>query len=124
MSKILIIEDDNTLAELLRNTLEHENFDVVIASEAMQGTTLAYDEKPDLILLDLIMPLGGGLTVLRNLKVSTHTNTIPIIVISGTSDMHLINQVKSMDIAGYCEKPFDMKDLIAKIKEIVPKNSD
>ena len=124
MSKILIIEDDNTLAEMLRNALEEEGFGFVVASEAMQGITLAHDEKPDLILLDLIMLLGDGLTVLRNLKISTHTNTIPIIVISGTSDMHLINQVKSMDIAGYCEKPFDMKDLVAKIKEIVPKNSD
>lgn len=119
MSKILIIEDDQSLVMLLTTALESHDFTVVAAYDGLQGTTLAHDEKPDLILLDLIMPLGRGEVTLSNLKKSTHTKKIPIIVISGTSDEHLIAQVKNMGIEAYIAKPFDMNDLVAKIKEIL-----
>lgn len=119
MSKILIIEDDQSLVMLLTTALESSGFTVVAAFDGMQGTTLAHDEKPDLILLDLIMPLGGGLNALKNLKKSTHTSAIPVIVISGTSDVLLIDDVKNMGIEEYIAKPFDINDLIKKIQEVI-----
>jgi DNA-binding response OmpR family regulator len=121
MSKILIIEDDVILTELLRKTLESDHFRVVTAGDGLQGTTLAHNEKPDLILLDLIMPLGGGVVALRNLKISTHTKAIPVVIISGTEDAHLIDQVKSMGIAAFVAKPFTATDLAAKVKAILSK---
>ena len=120
MSKILIIEDDLIMVKLLTTALENDHFTVVAAYDGLQGTTLAHNERPDLIVLDLIMPLGGGITALRNLKMSTHTNMIPIIVISSTSDNCLIEEVKNMDIEIFITKPFNANDLLLKIKEILP----
>lgn len=116
MSKILIIEDDPNMVTLLTTVLEKEGYTVVAANEGMQGTTMAHEEKPDLILLDLIMPLGGGKTALKNIKMSTHTKDIPIIVVSGTADVLLIDDVKEMGITEYISKPFDSKELLEKIK--------
>ena len=121
MSKILIIEDDLNMVKLLTTVLESNHFTVVAAYEGMQGTILAHNEKPDLIILDLIMPLGGGEVALRNLKMSTHTNKIPIIVISGTCDDHLIERVKSQGITAFIAKPFGANDLVSKIKEVLSK---
>lgn len=119
MSKILIIEDDQGMIKLLTTILKSNGFTVVVAYDGLRGTSVAHDEKPDLILLDLSMPLSDGLTTLRNLKMSTHANVTPIIVISGTRDIHLIDQVKNMGIEEFITKPFDRDDLVAKIKAIL-----
>lgn len=121
MSKILIIEDDESMVKLLSNVLEKNNFTIVVASDGLQGTTAAHQETPDLIILDLIMPVGGGETTLSNLKVSPHTKEIPIIVMSGTSDELLKEQVKHMGIKHFFEKPFVMEKMVAKVKEILSK---
>ena len=120
MSKVLIIEDDRNMVTLLTAALESEQFSAIAAFDGMQGVTLAHSEKPDLILLDLIMPLGGGLAALKNLKKSTHTADIPIIVISGTGDVLMIDDVKTIGIEAFFPKPVDHKELIAKIKEVLP----
>lgn len=120
MSKILIIEDDQGMVQMLTAALENDGFEVVATIDGTQGIEVAHNEKPDLILLDLIMPVGGGMSALKNLKVSTHTSMIPVIVISGTSDVLLIDDVKTIGIEAFFTKPFDTNDLIAKIQEILP----
>ena len=119
MSKILIIEDDLAVAALLSKTLESNNFTVICATDGLQGTTLAHNDNPDLIVLDLILPVGDGETVLRNLKISEHTKKIPIIVISATDDEHLIAQVKNQDIVHFFRKPLNPDDLLLKIQEVL-----
>jgi len=121
MKKILIIEDDVNVVTLLTQILENQNFTVISASDSLQGTTIAHQENPDLIILDLILPLGGGETSLRNLKMSTHTKEIPIIVMSATVDEHLIERVKNMGIEAFIEKPFDTNNLISKVQATLGK---
>ncbi len=121
MSKILIIEDDESMVKLLSEVLEKNDFTIVTASDGLQGTTVAHQENPDLIILDLIMPVGGGETTLRNLKMSEHTKDTPIIVMSGTSDELLKEQISHMGIKHFFEKPFIVEKLVSKIKEILLK---
>lgn len=119
MSKILIIEDDASVTKLLSTVLEKKDFDVLIAHDILKGTTLAQTEKPDLILLDLVLSEGRGVTVIKNLKMSTCTDNIPIIVISGTDDVSRIAEVSSLGITNFIRKPFDINDVIAKIQEVL-----
>ena len=119
MAKILVIDDDVHLAEMTQMRLKASGHNVVVAHDALQATSLAHSEKPDLIILDLIMPVGGGVSTLRNLKMSSHTKTIPVIVISGTSDDELKEEVSSIGIDSFFEKPYDANELISKIEQIL-----
>lgn len=119
MAKILIIEDDAVVTTALSKILESNGYQVVIAQDGLQGTTMSHSEKPDLIILDLILPVGDGLTTLRNLKRSVNTKAIPIIVMSATDDDHLKEEVKAVGVEEYIEKPYNPDKLIARIKEIL-----
>ena len=121
MKKILIIDDDLGLVTAFSRIMEKHNFQVISAQDGLQGTMLAHNEKPDLIVLDLIMPLGGGITTLRNLKLSVHTRGIPIIVFSGTGDEYLQEEVLRLGIEHYVAKSCDFEPLALKIENILAK---
>ena len=84
MHKILIIEDDIDLSTVLQMNLESKGFEVSVAHDAIQGTALTHSIKPDLIILDINLPAGGGLTILKNIKMSVNTKMVPVIVLSGS----------------------------------------
>jgi len=121
MSKILIIEDDESMVKMLSSRLENKDFTVVSAGDGLGGTNMAHSEKPDLIILDLILPVGGGLTTLRNLKMSENTKAIPIVVMTGSGDTKLKDDVLSMGVECFYSKPFDPNDMITKIIELLSK---
>lgn len=117
--KILIVEDDMALTRVLKVVLEEKGFKVLSSLDAYGGTHLAHKEKPDVIVLDMMMPAGGGLSVLRNLKESIHTNHIPIIVTTGTSDIELEKEARNLGVRDYIYKPYSQKDLVDKISSIL-----
>ena len=117
MAKILLIDDDVDLNEMTRLRLEANGYEVFEASDGLQATQMAHDQKPDLIFLDLFFPAGGGIATLRNLKLSIHTKNIPVIIISGTGDDQLIEEVLHEDIEAFIQKPYDAKDLLTVIQE-------
>ena len=92
MKKILYIEDEQSLVTLLRARLESNGFKVVSALESEEGLKKASKEKPDLILLDVVMPRMGGWEVCRRLKKNPDTSSIPVILItaSAISSMSLL----------------------------------
>jgi len=116
MSKILIIEDDVDLATVLQMNLEAKGYTIALAHDALQGTTSAHNEKPDLIILDINLPAGGGLSILKNIKLSVKTKTIPVVVLSGTEDEDLKHKVLHSGIADFIKKPYDLEDLCQRIK--------
>jgi DNA-binding response OmpR family regulator len=116
MPKILIIEDDVDLATVLQMNLEVKGYDIVLAHDALQGTSSVHNEKPDLIILDINLPAGGGLSVLKNIKISVKTKTIPIVVLSGTEDEELKHKVLHAGITDFIKKPYDLEDLCRRIK--------
>ena len=119
MHKILIVEDDADLALVLRKNLESYHFQVVVAYDAFQATRTAHTEKPNLIFLDLNLPAGGGISTLGNLKMSVNTTAIPVVVLTGTADEELIRRAQEKGVEAVMRKPYELKDLIAKVREIL-----
>jgi len=119
MHKVLIVEDDLDFLQILERRLQEHGFEVMEALDTFQATQIAHDKKPDIIILDLRLPGGGGVAALKNLRLSAHTKDIPVIVSTAMRDNVLKDAVSQKTIAAYFEKPYEIEDLIVKIKEIL-----
>jgi DNA-binding response OmpR family regulator len=119
MSKILIVDDDQDLLKLLRLNLSKEGYKVIIAADAYNGIQAARTEKPDLIILDIMLPAGGGLHTLKNIRLTTHGSQIPIIILTGMQDEKLRNQIEQAGVEAYLQKPFDFTVLNETIKKLL-----
>ncbi len=117
--KILIVEDDLNLGEVLRIFLEKSGFEVISSSDAYGGIQLVHKERPDLVILDITMPAGGGISVLRKLKQSTHTKNIPVIITSGTASKDAEQEALRLGIKEYVRKPYSPEELLDKINKIL-----
>jgi len=95
--KILIIDDEPGMVEMLETRLLANGYDVLKAYESIQALRLAYEKKPDLILLDYKIPGGDGVSIYEKLKASTFTEKTPVIFITGYPDDRLKEMVLYMD---------------------------
>lgn len=116
--KILIVDDDPDIVNLLTRLLRNTGYEVVAAYDSYQCLKMAQEIRPDLILLDVMMPAGGGINAFNNLKLSSYTSTTPIIFITAYPEK-VKNQVKEFSIEGLITKPFNKDDVITKIKEVI-----
>ena len=121
--KILIIEDEKELAFGLATLLKPQGYSTIVAYDSVFGISLAHKEKPDLIILDLGLPAGGGFYVLENLKNSIATYDIPVLVLTAQQGVDLEAKVKQAGAVAYFHKPFDPVSLLSQIKEILGKSS-
>ncbi|HWE37336.1 MAG TPA: response regulator [Isosphaeraceae bacterium] len=115
--KILIVEDERSLAEVLAYNLEREGFDVLMAHDGKEGQRQAQLKLPDLIVLDLMLPLKPGLDVCRELRASPQTRDTPIIMVTAKAEEtdELVGLAVGAD--DYVTKPYKMKVLIQRIKK-------
>jgi CheY-like chemotaxis protein len=115
MSKILIIEDEPDLVTVVKLRLEANGFEVLTAEDGEAGLRKIYEEKPDLILLDILMPKMDGYEVCRRLKNDPITAALPIVVItaSGLKDVEEKSYQSGADFV--MRKPFEASELLAKI---------
>jgi DNA-binding response OmpR family regulator len=118
---ILIIDDDKDWVWMLGMRLQHEGYKVEAAFDAVQAITQTIDLKPNLVLLDIIMPAGDGVGVLEKLRANAKTINIPVIALTGISDKQTIEAAEKLGISGYFVKPVDMDKLIEKLKEVLIK---
>ncbi|PIZ55825.1 response regulator [bacterium (Candidatus Torokbacteria) CG_4_10_14_0_2_um_filter_35_8] len=117
---ILIIEDEQTLLKSLQLHLESEGFKVILASNGQKGIEQAKQKKPDLIILDLILPLKNGVEVLEELEKDSSVCNIPVLVISNIEDPEQMKKIKAMKIEDYLVKAqYKLKDIGEKAKEIL-----
>ena len=123
MHKILVIDDDVDLTKVLHKILRSHGFEVIVANDSVQGIQYAHEEQPDLILLDLKLPGGGGLMTLRRIKMSSHTNWMSVIVMTCVNDIELREAVYKEGVDGYIKKPYETHELITKIKTILGKDT-
>ena len=116
MSKVLLIEDDVQIQELVRYNLEKEGFTIFTASDGEQGLDIAKIEKPDLIILDLTLPVIDGYDVCKILRSKKDTSAIPIIILSARDDV--ADKVIGLELGAddYITKPFSSRELFARIK--------
>ncbi len=119
MAKILIVEDDPDMARLLRKRLADAGYEVYTALDAYQGIDEVKKQMPDLIVLDLMLPAGGGLAVLNRIKLFPNTKFIPIVVLTGMQDENYKKEVLKKGVDAYLRKPHEVADLVGTIKGIL-----
>ena len=115
--KILIVDDEPNIVRLLASRLKANKYDVMAAYDGVQAVRIAHEEMPDLIILDIRMPAGGGMTVCDNLKSSVDTTFIPIIFITAHPSDELKKKADDLGAVDFIPKPFDAEDLLAKVKK-------
>ena len=117
--KILVVDDEPQIVRLLSLRLQANDYKVVIAYDGYQCIQMAKEEIPDLILLDIKMPLGGGIKTFENLKDITITKNIPVIFITAFPTAEIKNKVIEMGANGFIAKPFGSEELLNKIRSII-----
>ncbi len=116
--KILIVDDDKFLRELLIEKLNSLNYEVTSVSESILAFNTIKTNKPDLILLDVLLPGLSGLETLNVLRADDENMHIPVILISRLDEPELIRTAKRLGADDYLVKPFTAEILIEKIKDI------
>ena len=119
MANILVIDDDKSILELLQFMLRKDGHKVSIAPDGKAGVVLALKEKPDLILLDVMMPEMDGFTVTGTLFKEKSMRAIPIIILTAKGNTRDILELVP-NVRAYLDKPFDPDHLMKKIKEVLP----
>lgn len=120
MPKILIVEDDKFLRELIVAKLSKENYDVVVAVDGEEGIKKVKEEKPDLILLDLILPGIDGFEVLSQIKNDPSVAHIPVIIVSNLGQREDIERGISLGANDYLIKAhFTPGEIIDKIRAVL-----
>ncbi|NIM50644.1 MAG: response regulator [Gemmatimonadales bacterium] len=112
---IFIADDEADFVSTLRSRLEFEGYVVTTAADGKEALQRITDEKPDLILLDIMMPTMNGYQVCRELKVNADTRPIPVLMLTAKSQESDKFWGKEAGADDYVTKPFDMEDLIEKI---------
>lgn len=117
--KILVIDDEPDILMVLANRLKLAGFDVENAETGEEGLMISLRSKPDLILLDLMLPGISGFEVLEKLKNQSGTRHIPVFVISAKSQLGDRDKAFKAGAAQFFVKPFNSSELLDKIREIV-----
>ncbi|HLM41576.1 MAG TPA: response regulator [Microvirga sp.] len=120
MVRILYVEDNEDNIYMLQNRLRRQGFDVLIARDGASGVELAKAERPDLILMDLGLPVMDGWEASRRLKSDDTTSSIPVIALSA----HAMSNDKAEALAAGCDeydvKPVEWGRLLTKIRALLP----
>lgn len=116
--KILIIEDEKIIVDLLKGRLEREGYQVVIGRDGVEGVEKMKQEKPDLILLDIVMPRKGGFGVIEERNKNEELKKIPVIVVSNSGQPVELDRAKELGAVDWLVKTeFDPKEVITKVKK-------
>jgi excisionase family DNA binding protein len=117
---VLLVDDDDKVRELVRVNLEFEGYVVREAASADEGLEAIEEAKPDLILLDVMMPHVDGWEMLRRVQEQYGAGTIPVVMFSGKVDEQAQALAANSGAQGFVGKPFDLQHLIDQTKQIVP----
>ncbi|MBI2607463.1 MAG: response regulator [Candidatus Doudnabacteria bacterium] len=119
-TKILVVEDEEILLTALTEELNQEGFEVVGAKDGIEGVEKASQEKPNLILLDLVMPRLDGIGALKQMKENSTTKDIPVVILTNLSDYDKISDALSLGAMDYLVKAnYRLEELIQKIKTVL-----
>jgi two-component system phosphate regulon response regulator PhoB len=119
MARILIVEDEPDLRQVVAYNLRDAVHDVVVASDGRQGLALAAESPPDLVLLDLMLPDISGLEVCRTLKAAERTRAIPVIMVTARGEE--IDRVVGFELGAddYVVKPFSIRELLLRLRAVL-----
>ena len=117
---VLLVDDDEKVRELVRVNLEFEGYTVREAGSADEGLSAIEESKPDLVLLDVMMPQTDGWEMLRKIQEQYGAGAIPVVMFSGQVDEQAQAQATTSGAQGFIGKPFDLQQLIDQTKQIAP----
>jgi DNA-binding response OmpR family regulator len=116
MRKILVVEDDKHIALALTVRLQAAGYDVITAPDAVLAVSMALKHRPDLVLLDILMPGGNGFLVAERIHDLEAMLGVPCIFITASKQPGLRDQARRLGAAGFFEKPHDAGELLATIR--------
>ena len=119
MAKVLLVEDNEMNRDMLSRRLKRKGFNVVIAKDGGQGVDMAHNELPDLILMDMSLPVKDGWTATKEIKAAEDTQNIPVIALTA----HAMSGDREQALAAGCDdydtKPIELPRLLSKIETLL-----
>jgi len=120
--RILVVEDEKMLVDMYRDKFEHEGFEVLVAEEGEEGLKKAFEEKPDLIILDILLPKKEGTEILKEIRESDEWgNEVPVVMLTNmnTSDYILgaVNQYRPSYY--FIKSNIELNELVAKVRKLI-----
>ena len=119
MQTILIAEDEADIRQLVSFNLERETYKTITAGDGKEALTLATSKIPDLIILDLMLPIMDGFSVFKELKIDSRTKDIPVIMLTAKAQLDDIIAGLEMGADDYLTKPFSPKELVLRVKALL-----
>ena len=116
---IIVADDDKVLSKMICGVLNEAGHITLPAYDSMQTMMFVMKQQPDLVLLDINMPGGTGVDVLRKLKMSTKTKAVPVIIITGSTDQKLPDEVLKLGATHFLPKPIDPDVLLQTVVDAV-----
>lgn len=120
---ILVVDDEPAIREMVAIALEMADFDVLEAENAQQGHEIIVDRRPDLVLLDWMLPSVSGIELARRLKREESTAEVPIIMLTAKSEED--NKIQGLDVGAddYITKPFSTRELVSRIRAVLRRSA-
>lgn len=119
MAKILVVDDEKDIAELIRYNLKNEGFSVIEAYDGEAAIKMVKTQRPDLLILDLMLPGMNGIDVCKAIRANPETAHLPIIMLTAKADE--VDKIIGLEIGAddYITKPFSVKELMARVRTIL-----
>lgn len=119
--KILVVDDDAGFTKLVEGVLDSKGYDVIVANEAPAGLEMAMKGSPDLIVLDVMMPIINGFNICRLMKSEEKCKEIPIILLTSRSEEEDRKIGEEVGADAYIAKPLNTQELLDRVKELLGK---
>ncbi|MBL7156971.1 MAG: response regulator [Candidatus Omnitrophica bacterium] len=121
--KILIVDDNKEWVKMLVMRLESEGYEISAAFDALFAIRQIKVLKPHLVLLDIKMPAGSGINVLKNIRMNVETFNLPVIIATASANNEIKEAAEKLGISGYLLKPVDNNSLLQEIKKVFEEKS-
>ncbi len=122
--KILVVDDERDVVEFIEQALTAESFEVVKAYDGLSALDVAETEMPDLILLDIMMPMMSGYEVAEQLKANPQTQEIPIICLTSAHNVDALARSRRVGVTSVIFKPIPPAELVAQLRRHLPKRNE
>lgn len=119
MPTILVVEDQEEIASLLRFKLKHSGYEVALAENGKVALEMSRANPPDLIILDVMMPVMDGVETLKNLKSDDHLKSIPVIMLTAQSAETAVVNGLELGAEDYITKPFRSEEFVARVNAVL-----
>ena len=119
--RVLIVDDEPSIAKILRKQLEVAGFDVTVAVDGLEGLTKAREAHPDVIVLDVMLPKMNGHEVCRTLKQDADMKRIPILMLTAKAQRQDQEEALKHGAEAYLTKPFQLEELLANVRSLLAK---